>query len=154
MRTARAWSDKEQLREIRERKRINVVRVVLQHWCTCVIRSKVEPMEEFVALVRNRLEGIVAWAQTRQTNGFLEALNGLVRAAKRRARGFTRMSPRTVIFLIAGKSLHVAFNSGGRLRGPALHEDWAVPLCHNLTPLIYDLNVSHDYPSIRFARGL
>jgi hypothetical protein len=47
---------------------------------------------------------IVAWAQTRQTNGFLEALNGLFQAAKRRARGFTRMSTiRTVIFLIAGK---------------------------------------------------
>ncbi|MFN9731057.1 MAG: transposase, partial [Pseudomonadota bacterium] len=50
------------------------------------------------------LEGIVAWAQTRQTNGFLEALNGLFQAAKRRARGFTRLSTiRTVIFVIAGK---------------------------------------------------
>ena len=47
----------------------------------------------------------MAWAQTRQTHGFLEALNGLFQAAvKRRARGFTRMSTiRTVIFLIAGK---------------------------------------------------
>jgi transposase len=104
VRTARAWSYKEQLREILERKQINVVRVMLQHWCTCVMRSKVEPMKEVAALVRNHLEGIVAWAQTRQTNGFLEALNGLFQAAKRRARGFTRMSTiRTVIFLIAGK---------------------------------------------------
>ena len=55
-------------------------------------------------MVRKHLEGIVAWAQTRQTNGFLEAINGLFQAAKRRARGFTRMSTiRTVIFLIAGK---------------------------------------------------
>jgi transposase len=61
------------------------------------------------------LEGIVAWAQTRQTNGFLEAMNGLYQAAKRRAQGFTRMSTiRTVIFLIAGKldfrvvNLHVS----------------------------------------------
>ena len=104
VRTARAWSYKEQLREILERKQINVVRVMLRHWCTCVMRSKVEPMKEVAALVRNHLEGIVAWAQTRQTNGFLEALNGLFQAAKRRARGFTRMSTiRTVIFLIAGK---------------------------------------------------
>jgi transposase len=29
-------------------------------------------------MVRRHLEGIVAWAQTRQTNGFLEALNGVV----------------------------------------------------------------------------
>ncbi len=104
VRTARAWVYKEQLREILERKQINVVRAMLQHWCTCVMRSKVEPMKELAALVRQHLEGIVAWAQTRQTNGFLEALNGLFQAAKRRARGFTRMSTiRTVIFLIAGK---------------------------------------------------
>jgi len=104
VRTARAWVYKEQLREILERKQINVVRAMLGHWCTCVMRSKVEPMKEVAALVRKHLEGIVAWAQTRQTNGFLEALNGLFQAAKRRARGFTRMSTiRTVIFLIAGK---------------------------------------------------
>jgi transposase len=104
VRTARAWVYKEQLREILERKQINVVRTMLQHWCSCVMRSKVEPMKEVATLVRKHLEGIVAWAQTRQTNGFLEALNGLFQAAKRRARGFTRMSTiRTVIFLIAGK---------------------------------------------------
>ena len=104
VRTARAWIYKEQLREILERKQINVVRAMLLHWCTCVMRSKVEPMKDVAVLVRHHLEGIVAWAQTRQTNGFLEALNGLFQAAKRRARGFTRMSTiRTVIFLIAGK---------------------------------------------------
>jgi transposase len=104
VRTARAWAYKEQLREILQRKQINVVRAMLRHWCTCVMRSKVEPMKEVAALVRRHIDGIVAWAQTRQTNGFLEALNGLFQAAKRRARGFTRLSTiKTVIFLIAGK---------------------------------------------------
>lgn len=65
VRTARAWAYKEQLREILDRKPINVVRDMLQHWCTCVMRSKVEPMKEVAALVRRHLEGIVAWAQTR-----------------------------------------------------------------------------------------
>lgn len=103
-RTARAWSYKEQLREILERKQINVVRAMLTHWCNCVMRSKVEPMKEVAKMIRSHLEGIVAWAQTRQTNGFLEAINGLFQASKRRARGFTRLTTiRTVIFLIAGK---------------------------------------------------
>ena len=86
VRTARAWVYKEQLREILDRKQINVVREMLLHWCTCVMRSKVDPMKDVAALVRRHLEGIVAWAQTRQTNGFLEALNGLFQAAKPRAR--------------------------------------------------------------------
>jgi transposase len=115
VRTARAWAYKEQLREILERKQINVVRQMLLHWCTCVMRSKVEPMKEVAAMVRRHLEGIVAWAQTRQTNGFLEALNGLFQAAKRRARGFTSFDTiRTVIFLIAGKLDFAAVNPHAR----------------------------------------
>jgi transposase len=115
VRTARAWVYKEHLREILERKQINVVRDMLLHWCTCVMRSKVEPMKEVAAMVRSHLEGIVAWAQTRQTNGFLEAINGLFQAAKRRARGFGRLSTiKTVIFLIAGKLDFHAINPHAR----------------------------------------
>jgi transposase len=103
-RTARAWLYREQLRDILDRKQINVMRGMLAQWCTNVMRSKVEPMKDVAKLIRNHMEGIVAWAQTRQTNGFLEALNGLFQAAKRKARGYGRFSTiRTVIFLIAGK---------------------------------------------------
>ena len=113
--TARAWIYKEQLRDLLDRKQINVMRDSLLHWCVCVIRSKVEPMKEVAGLVRRHLEGIVAWAQTRQTNGFLEAINGLFQAAKRRARGFTRLSTiKTVIFLIAGKLDFQAINPHAR----------------------------------------
>ena len=87
-----------------QRKQINVVRAMLEHGCTCVMRVKVEPMKEVAALIRRPLEGIVAWAQTRQTNGFLEAINGRFQAAKRWARRSTRPSTiKTVIFLIMGK---------------------------------------------------
>lgn len=103
-RTARAWLYREQLREILQRKQVNVVRRMLLQWCTNVMRSKVEPMKKVAKMIRAHLDGIVAWTRTRQTNGFLEAINGLFQAAKRRARGFTRFSTiRTVIFLIAGK---------------------------------------------------
>lgn len=103
-RTARAWQYREDLREILNRKQINVVRAMLRQWCTNVMRSKVEPMKVVAKMIRNHLEGIVAWARSRMTNGFLEALNGLFQAAKRKARGYGRLSTiRTVIFLIAGK---------------------------------------------------
>jgi len=103
-RTARAWLYKEQLREILERKQINVVRDMLTQWATNVMRSKVEPMKAVAAMIRSHLDGIVAWAQTRQTNGFLEAINGLFQAAKRKARGYRNFSTiRTVVFLLAGK---------------------------------------------------
>ena len=103
-RTARAWLYREQLREILARKQVHVVSAMLRQWCTHVLRSKVEPMKTVARMIRQHFDGIVAWAQTRQTNGFLEALNGLFQAAKRKARGYTRFTTmRTVIFLIAGK---------------------------------------------------
>lgn len=103
-RTARAWLYKEQLREILGRKQINVVRAMLWQWTVNVMRSKVEPMKAVARMIRKHLEGIVAWARTRQTNGFLEAINGLFQAAKRKARGYASFSTiRTVVFLLAGK---------------------------------------------------
>ncbi len=103
-RTARAWLYKEQLREIMERKQVDVVRGMLTQWATNVMRSKVEPMKEVARMIRSHIEGIVAWTQTRQTNGSLEAINGLFQAAKRKARGYGSFSTiRTVVFLLAGK---------------------------------------------------
>jgi transposase len=103
-RTARAWLYREHLRDILDRKQINVVSAMLKTWCTNVLRSKVVPMQDVARMIRTHFDGIVAWAQTRQTNGFIEALNGLFQAAKRKARGYTRFTTmRTVLFLIAGK---------------------------------------------------
>jgi hypothetical protein len=46
-----------------------------------------------------------------QTNGFFEAINGLFQAAKRKARGYSRLQTmKTVLFLIAGKLDFTAIN--------------------------------------------
>ncbi len=103
-RTARAWQYREQLREILSRKQPNVVRKLLRQWCANVRRSKVEPMKEVASMILSHFEGVIAWVNSRLTNGFLEAINGLFQAAKRKARGYVRFDTiRTVIFLIAGK---------------------------------------------------
>jgi len=110
-RTARAWLYREHLRDILDRKQINIVTSLLRQWCTNVMRSRVEPMKEVAQMIRRHFDGIVAWTQTRQTNGFLEAINGLFQAAKRRARGYASFTTmRTVLFLIAGKLNFTAIN--------------------------------------------
>jgi transposase len=109
--TARAWTYKERLRLAMEHKQVNVLRRALEHWCGCVMRSKVDAMKDVAAMIRAHMEGIVAWAQSRQTNGFLEAINGLFQAAKRRARGYGSFETiKTVIFMIAGKLDFKAIN--------------------------------------------
>jgi transposase len=110
-RTARAWLYREQLREILDRKQINVVSAMLKRWCANVKRSKVEPMKQVAKMIAKHFDGITAWAQTRQTNGFLEAINGLFQAAKRKARGYgTFQTMRVVIFLIASNLNFSAIN--------------------------------------------
>src|SRR5215472_376848 len=103
-RTARAWLYREQLRDILDRRQFNIVSAMLAQWCTNVMRSKVEPMKQVATMIRTHFDGIVAWTRSRQTNGFIEAINGLFQAAKRKARGYTRFQTmKTVLFLIAGK---------------------------------------------------
>ena len=110
-RTARAWQYREELRDILNCKQINVLSAALSQWCTNVMRSTVEPMKTVARMIRKHFDGIAAWARSRQTNGLIEAINGLFQAAKRKARGYTKFSTmRTVLFLIAGKLDFSAFN--------------------------------------------
>jgi transposase len=110
-RTARAWQYREQLREILDRKQINVMSTMLKRWCTNVQRSKVDAMKKVARMILDHFDGVVAWAQTRQTNGFLEAINGLFQAAKRKARGYGNFDTmRIVAYLVAGNLDFSAIN--------------------------------------------
>jgi transposase len=75
------------LRAILDRKQINLVATMLGQWCTNVLRLK-----DVARMIRRHFDGIVAWTQTRQTNRFIVALNGLSQAAKRKGRGYTRFA--------------------------------------------------------------
>jgi transposase len=110
-RTAQAWRYREQLREILNCKQFNVASSRLKGWCANVKRSKIEPMKKVARMILDHFDGITAWAQTRQTNGFLEALNGLFQAAKRKARGYGNfITMRIVVYLVAGDLDFTAIN--------------------------------------------
>jgi transposase len=76
----------------------------LRRWCYGAKRSRLEPIKKAVAMVEAHWDGILAWATNRISNGLLEATNGLIQAAKRRARGYrSKTKMITVIYLTAGK---------------------------------------------------
>ncbi|MGI0156306.1 MAG: transposase, partial [Thermoplasmata archaeon] len=76
----------------------------LRGWCYGAKRSRLEPIKEFVRTVEAHWDGIVAWQQSRLSNGLLEGTNSLVQAAKRRARGYrSKEKMITIIYLIAGR---------------------------------------------------
>ena len=76
----------------------------LRRWCYGAKRSRLEPIKELVRMVEAHWEGIIAWQQSRLSNGLLEGTNSIVQAAKRRARGYrSKAKMITIIYLIAGK---------------------------------------------------
>jgi transposase len=60
----------------------------LRWWVTRARRSRLAPFRKLADSVMEHWEGIVAFLETRVTNGVIEAINGLLQLAKRLARGF------------------------------------------------------------------
>jgi transposase len=76
----------------------------LTRWCNGAMRSRLQPLKDFVATVKRHWAGILAWHQSHITTGLLEGTNSLIQAAKARARGYrNKRYMITVIYLIAGK---------------------------------------------------
>jgi transposase len=47
-----------------------------------------DPFRKLARTIKNHLEGIMAFMETRLTNAAIEAVNGILQMAKRMARGF------------------------------------------------------------------
>ncbi len=83
----------------------------LRGWAHGVLRSRAGPMKAVARMVLRHLDGIVAWVGIRQTNAFLEAVNGLFQTARRAARGYRDIGTiETVFFLRASKLDFSAIN--------------------------------------------
>lgn len=77
---------------------------LLRWWCTRAKRSRLGPFKKLAETLREHWEGVVAFMETRVTNGVIEAINGLLQLAKRMARGFRSFATfRTIALLKAGK---------------------------------------------------
>ncbi|MEV0704194.1 ISL3 family transposase [Saccharopolyspora sp. NPDC050389] len=76
----------------------------LHGWCAGAKRSRLQPIKDFVDLVRRHWDGIIAWHASRTSNGLLEGTNSLIQAAKARARGYRNKNKMiSIAYLIAGK---------------------------------------------------
>lgn len=84
--------------------------VYLREWMVWALRSQLTPMVELAKTIKKHEEGILRWFHSKMTNGLLEGINGLVQAAKRRARGY-----RNVENLIA-----MVYMTANKLRMPVL----------------------------------
>lgn len=76
----------------------------LRWWCQWATRSRLAPFQKLARTIRMYWHGIINYFQTRITQGAVEAINGIIQLAKRRARGFRNFTYlRTIAYLTTGK---------------------------------------------------
>jgi len=60
----------------------------LLKWMNPAMRSKPESFKKFVDMFRSHLDGVLAWTQTRLSNGAVEGVNNKIKSISHRSFGF------------------------------------------------------------------
>ena len=81
---------------------------VLRWWGARAMRSRLEPFKKLARTIRAHWDGVVAFMETRLTNGLIEAINGILQVAKRMARGFRSFANFRAIALLKAGRLNIA----------------------------------------------
>jgi transposase len=84
----RGYMLKETLAAILDGRQVNVAREKLQEWIGWAERSRLNPFKKVARTIKDHLEGILAYVQTRLSNGRTEGMNGKIRTITRRSFGF------------------------------------------------------------------
>lgn len=76
----------------------------LWYWCEKALDAGIQPFTKLVNMIKAHWRGIVAYFDSKVTNGVLEGINSKIQLAKRRARGFRDTNNFiNMIYFIAGK---------------------------------------------------
>jgi transposase len=84
----RAHMLKETLAAVLDRRQVNVAREKLREWIGWAERSRLDPFKKVARTIKDHFEGILAYVQTRLSNGRTEGMNGKIRTITRRSFGF------------------------------------------------------------------
>lgn len=104
LKTARAYLIKLALQDVYFASSREEAEVRLRNWYGWAIRSQIEQVRAVAKTVKNHWNGVLSWFDSQLSNGFIEAVNGLIQAAKRRARGYrTTKNLINMAYLVAGK---------------------------------------------------
>ena len=104
LKTGRAYLIKLALQDVYFATTREEAEIRLKSWYRWATRCQIVQVRKVAKTVKNHWHGILSWFNSWLSNGFLEATNGLIQAAKRRARGYrTTKNLINMAYLIAGK---------------------------------------------------
>jgi transposase len=103
--TARAYKIKITLQDIYNKiYDKETARVALNKLISWAIRSRIDEVKEAGKMLKNHLEGIINYWDSRLTSGSVESINSRIQEARRRAKGFRNISNYiSMVYLVAGK---------------------------------------------------
>ncbi len=101
---AEAYRLKETFRDVYRQPTKEDAKGMLKGWISSALASKIPAMKTVANTLNKHWQGILQWYDSRITNAVMEALNSLIQAAKRKARGYRTMrNLQFIAFLIGGK---------------------------------------------------
>lgn len=104
LKTARAYLIKLALQDVYFASSRASAEIELKKWYNWAIRSQIDQVKKVARTVKSHWDGILSWFDSKLSNGYIEAVNGLIQSAKRRARGYrTTKNLINMAYLIAGK---------------------------------------------------
>ena len=102
--TARAYALKEVFRRFFDLDDEGVALRFLKDWLSALKEAKVPTMRKAARTIRNNAQGLLNYIRHKLTNGYTEAVNGLIQEVKTVARGFRRFQNfRIAILFFLGK---------------------------------------------------
>jgi transposase len=104
LKTARAWRMRLAFQDIYQQPTRQWGELFLDKWIGWARRSRLEPMKAVARTMEKHRHGILAWFDSRISNGLIEGINSLVQAAKAKVRGYRNLETlKAVTYLVAGK---------------------------------------------------
>jgi transposase len=112
LKTARAWRLKQRLREVfASCSNLASAEMLLLRWISWAKRCRLAPFKRLAGTVQKHLTGILEHFRSGLNNGFAEAINGRIQAAKVRAKGYgTDAHLITISYLVCAKLKHLPKN--------------------------------------------
>ena len=104
LKTARAWRMRLAFQDIYAQPTRGWGELFFDKWIGWARRSRLEPMKAVARTMEKHREGILAWFESRISNGLIEGINSVVQAAKTKAHGYRNSETlKAVTYLVAGK---------------------------------------------------
>jgi transposase len=112
LKTARAWRLKQALRDVfAQSDGIGQARELLGCWIRWATRCRLEPFKRLAVTLKKHLDGVLEHFRSGLSNGFAEAINARIQAAKARAKGYaTDEHLITISYLICANLKHLPKN--------------------------------------------